>query len=76
MTSNPQARLAWLEQNQPRNLSAINSLRSQLGLPAIQAPPPKPKRVFTAKPKPKQTTLYPFSKGYVQRQMRNVTIHY
>lgn len=76
MTADLQTRLNWVLANQPRNVVAINGLRAQLGLPpAPQAPKPK-KAVPTPKKPSKGQTLYPFSKGYIQRQMRNVTIHY
>lgn len=63
-----QEKLAWLERHQPRNLQAINALRRKMGAPTV----PKPH-----KPKAHQSRpVYPFSKGYIQRQMRDVTIHY
>ncbi len=77
MTGTPQERLAWLESNQPRNLSAINSLRRSLNLQILVAAPKKTRKpLVSMKPAKKASPLYPFSKGYIQRQMRQVTIHY
>jgi len=37
----PQERLKWLEENQPRNVSAINAIRSKLGMELLAAPKKK-----------------------------------